>query len=52
LAKTYLLDLDTSVQVIVGLDIKYGKKGLRKATLSARQTYLAYTTNRDKLRVV
>ncbi|MCJ1426648.1 hypothetical protein MMC29_004551 [Sticta canariensis] len=34
LAETYLLDSDTSVQVVVGLDIEYGKKGSRKATFS------------------
>lgn len=34
LAETYILDSDTSVQVVVGLDIEYGKKGSRKATLS------------------
>ena len=32
LAEDYLLDSDASVQVIVGLDIEYGKKGSRKAT--------------------
>ena len=33
LAEDYLLDSNASVQVIIGLDIKYGKKGSRKATL-------------------
>ena len=34
LAEDYLLDSDASVQIVVGLDIEYGKKGSRKATLS------------------
>ncbi|CAI6342366.1 unnamed protein product [Periconia digitata] len=34
LAESYLLDSDASVQVVVGLDIEYGKKGSREATLS------------------
>jgi len=34
LAEDYLLDSDASVQVVVGLDIEYGKKGSRKATWS------------------
>lgn len=34
LAETYLLDSDTSVQAVVGLDIEYGKQGPGKATLS------------------
>ena len=33
LVEYYLLDSDASVQVVVGLDIKYGKKVSRKATL-------------------
>ena len=38
----YFLDLDASVLVVVGLDIKYGKKGSRKATLSIWRTYSLY----------
>lgn len=34
IAEDYLLDSDASVQVVVGLDIEYGKKGSRQATLS------------------
>ena len=34
LAESYLLDSDASVQVVVGLDIEYSKRGSRKATLS------------------
>lgn len=34
LAENYLLDSDASVRTVVGLDIEYGKKGSRKATLS------------------
>jgi hypothetical protein len=52
LADGYLLDSDASVQVVVGLDIEYGKKGSRKATLSVFRAHIAHTTNRDELRVV
>ena len=38
LAEVYLLDSDASVQAIVGLDIEYGKKGSRKATLTVWRT--------------
>jgi len=33
LANNYLLDLDANVWVVISLDIKYGKKGSRKAML-------------------
>ncbi|KAF2105498.1 hypothetical protein BDV96DRAFT_509271 [Lophiotrema nucula] len=48
LAEDYLLDSDTSVQVVVGLDIEYGKKGSRNATLSVWRTYV----DGNELRVV
>jgi hypothetical protein len=32
LAGGYLLDSNASVQVVIGLDIEYGKKGSRRAT--------------------
>jgi len=40
------------VRVIVGLDIKYGKKGSRRATLSTWRTHLEHTADGDELRVV
>jgi hypothetical protein len=52
LAEEYLLDSDASVQVIVGLDIEYGKKGSRKATLSVWRTQVFHTADEDELRVV
>ena len=36
----------------VGLDIKYGKRGSRKATLSVWRTYLANAADGDELRMV
>jgi hypothetical protein len=51
LAEEYLLDSDASVQVVVGLDIEYGK-GSRKATLSMWRTHVFYTADGDELRVV
>lgn len=52
LAEEYLLDSDASVQVVVGLDIEYGKKGSRKATLSVWRTQVFHTADEDELRVV
>jgi hypothetical protein len=52
LAEEYLLDSDASVQVVVGLDIEYGKKGSRKATLSVWRIHIAHTGDGDELRVV
>ena len=52
LAEDYLLDSDTSVRVVVSLDIEYGRKWSRKATLLVWRTRVFHTTNRDKLRVV
>jgi hypothetical protein len=60
LAEDYLLDSDGSVQVVVGLDIEYGRKGSckstsrkstsrkstsRKATLSVWRTHVFHTTD-------
>jgi len=52
LADDYLLDSDANIRVVVGLDIEYGKKGSRKATLSVWRTHLAHTTDGDELQVV
>ena len=52
LAEDYLLDSDASARVVVGLDIEYGRKWLRKATLSVWRTRVFHTTDRDELRVV
>ena len=40
LAEDYLLDSDTGIQVVIGLDIEYGKKESRKATLSVWRAYV------------
>jgi len=40
LAEDYHLDSDTGIQVVVGLDIEYGKKESRKATLLVWRTYV------------
>jgi hypothetical protein len=52
LAENYLLDSDASIQVVVGLDIEYGKKGSRKATLSVWRTSIASAADGDELIVV
>jgi hypothetical protein len=52
LAESYLLDSDTSVQVVIGLDIEYGMKESRKATLSVWRSRIFYTDKGDELRVV
>ena len=57
LAEEYLLDSDASVQVVVGLDIEYGRKRShkatsRKATLSVWRTRMFHTADGDELRVV
>ena len=52
LAEDYLLDLDASVQVVVGLDIEYGRKESRVATLSVWRSQLHYTDDGVELRVV
>jgi hypothetical protein len=52
LAEDYLLDSDASVRGVVGLDIEYGKKESRKATLSVWRTKVFHTTAGDELRVI
>lgn len=52
LAEDYLLDSDASVQAVVGLDIEYGKKDSRKATLSVWRAGVFRTATEDELRVV
>lgn len=51
LAEEYLLESDASVQVVIGLDIEYGKKESRKATLSMWRTHVVQTNDGDELRV-
>ena len=48
MAENYLLDSDASIQAVIGLDIEYGKKGLRMATLLVWRTH----ADGDELRVV
>lgn len=52
LAENYLLDSDASVRTVVGLDIEYGKKGSRKATLSVWRSRLFDTADGSELRAV
>jgi len=52
LAEDYLLDSDASVQVVVGLDIEYGRKESRDATLLVWRTSVFHTAHGDELRVV
>jgi hypothetical protein len=52
LAEDYLLDSDASVQVVVGLDIEYGRKESREATLSVWRSQLHHTDGGVELRVV
>ena len=52
LAEDYLLDSDASVQVVIGLDVEYGKKSSRKATLSVWRTHVVHTGDEKELRVV
>jgi hypothetical protein len=51
LAEDYLLDSDANVRAVVGLDIEYGKKGSRKATLSVWRTRVFHSSAGDELRV-
>jgi hypothetical protein len=51
LAEDYLLDSDASVQAVVGLDIGYGKKGSRKATLTVWRARVCHASTGDELRV-
>ncbi|KAF2190057.1 hypothetical protein K469DRAFT_759472, partial [Zopfia rhizophila CBS 207.26] len=52
LAEDYLLDSDASVQIAVGLNIGYGKKGSRGAMLSVWRTEVTNTADGDELTVV
>ncbi|KAI9695105.1 MAG: hypothetical protein M1820_008909 [Bogoriella megaspora] len=52
LAENYLLDSNTSIRAVVGLDIDYGKKGSRKATLSIWRPRLFDTADGSELRAV
>jgi hypothetical protein len=52
LAENYLLDSDASVRAVVGLDIEYGKKGSRKATISIWRPQLFDTADGPELRAV
>ena len=51
LAEGYLLDSDANVQVVIGLNIDYGKKRSRKATLSVWRTRTYNTVDGEELRV-
>lgn len=50
LAEDYLLDSNANVQVVIGLDIEYSKKGSRKATLSVWRTELFQAEEGSELR--
>lgn len=52
LAQDYIMDSDASVKVVVGLDIEYGKKESRKATLSVWRTCVVHITDGDELQAV
>ena len=53
LADDYLLDSDASVRVLVGLDIEYGNRGSRKATLSVWRPHVVRAADGDdELRAV
>jgi hypothetical protein len=52
LAENYILDSDASVRAVVGLDIEYGKKGSRKATISIWRPQLLDTVDGSELRAV
>ncbi|KAF1346434.1 hypothetical protein EJ07DRAFT_185554 [Lizonia empirigonia] len=52
LAEDYLLDSDANVQVVVGLDIEYGRKESREATLSVWRSQLHHADDGVELRVV
>ena len=51
LAEDYLLDLDANIYAASSLNNKYGKKGLREATLLAWRTKLFTIGEGGKLRV-
>ena len=52
LAEDYLLDSNANVQVVVGLDIEYGKKKSRVAAISTWRTQTFNTDNEGEMRVV
>ncbi|KAL9618293.1 MAG: hypothetical protein Q9160_007004 [Pyrenula sp. 1 TL-2023] len=54
LAEDYLLDSNANIQIVVGLDIEYGKieNDSRKATLSVWRTHLVPVADGQELRVV
>ena len=52
LAEDYLLDSDASVGVVIGLDIKYRKRGSRRATISVWRAREFHTAAEVELRVV
>ncbi|KAF2787057.1 hypothetical protein K505DRAFT_288605 [Melanomma pulvis-pyrius CBS 109.77] len=52
LAENYLIDSDANVRAVVGLDIVYGEKGSRKATLSIWRPRLFDTADGPELRTV
>ncbi|KAF2458011.1 hypothetical protein BDY21DRAFT_303212 [Lineolata rhizophorae] len=52
LAEGYLLDSNASVQVVLGLDIEYGRKGSRKATMSIWRTQMVGPPDGKELTVV
>jgi hypothetical protein len=49
LAEDYLMDSDASVRVVVGLDVKSGKRGTSEATLSVWRTSLFPTADGEEL---
>lgn len=52
LAHKYILDSDANVQVVVGLDVEYGQKSSRKATLSIWRPQIFDTAEGPELRAV
>lgn len=52
LAEDYLLDSNTSVQAVIGLDIEHGNRGSRKATLTVWRARPFHTADGVEWRVV
>lgn len=52
LVENYLLDSDTNIQVVVGLNIEYGRAKSRKATFSVWRARSVHTSNGDELRAI
>lgn len=52
LADDYLLDSNANVRVLVGLDIEYGNRKSRKATLSVWRPHVTHAADGDELGVV